>query len=100
VVRRHDGLQQIYGEAPTAVASAKSYFLHNVEAMAARIGSEGSYLFGEKLSAADILLMTCLDWARSCGIFLLEPASHYRQRVALRPAYQAALKKNFPQDKA
>ena len=38
VVRRHDGLKQIYGEAPTAVASAKSYFLHNLDAMAARIG--------------------------------------------------------------
>jgi len=100
VIRRHDGLKQIYGEVPTAVTSAKSYFLHNVDAMAASIGSEGSYLFGEKLSAADILLMTCLDWARSCGISLPEPASHYRQRVALRPAYQAALKKNFPQDKA
>jgi glutathione S-transferase len=100
VVRRHDGLKQIYGEAPTAVASAKSYFLHNVDAMAARIGSEGFYLFGEKLSAADILLMTCLDWAVSCGISLPEAVSHYRQRVVLRPAYRAALKKNFPQDKA
>jgi glutathione S-transferase len=100
VVRRHDGLKHIYGEAPTAVASAKSYFLHNVDAMAARIGSEGSYLFGEKLSAADILLMTCLDWVMSCGISLPETVMHYQQRVALRPAYQAALKKNFPQDKA
>jgi glutathione S-transferase len=95
VVRRHDGLKQIYGEAPTAVASAKSYFLHNVDVMAARIGSEGSYLFGEKLSAADILLVTCLDWAASCDIALPETVSSYRQRVALRPAYQAALKKNF-----
>jgi glutathione S-transferase len=95
VVRRHDGLKQIYGEAPTAVASAKSYFLHNVGAMAARIGSAGSYLCGEKLSAADILLMTWLDWAASCDISLPETVSSYRQRVALRPAYQAALKKNF-----
>ena len=100
VVRRHDGLKQIYGEAPTAVASAKSYFLHNVDAMAARIGSEGSYLFGDRLSVADILLMTCLDWAASCDISLPETVSSYRQRVALRPAYQAALKKNFPQDNA
>jgi glutathione S-transferase len=100
VIRRHDGLKQIYGEAPTAVAAAKSYFLHNVDAMAARIGSDGSHLFGEKLSAADILLMTCLDWAASCDISLPETVSSYRQRVALRPAYQAALKKNFPQDKA
>jgi glutathione S-transferase len=100
VVRRHDGLKHIYGEAPIAVESAKSYFAHNLEAMTARIGSEGSYLFGEKLSAADILLMTCLDWAASCDISLPETVSSYQRRVALRPAYQAALKKNFPQDKA
>jgi glutathione S-transferase len=99
VVRRHDGLQQIYGEAPTAVASAKSYFLHNIEAMTARIASENTYLFGDRLSVADILLMTCLDWAASCRIALPEIWSHYRQRVALRPAYQAALKKNFAEYK-
>jgi glutathione S-transferase len=95
VVRRHDGLKHLYGEAPTAVESAKNYFLHNLEAMAARIGSGNTYLFGERLSTADILLMTCLDWAVSCGISLPEAVASYRQRVALRPAYQAALKKNL-----
>jgi glutathione S-transferase len=59
-----------------------------------------TYLFGEKLSAADILLVTCLDWAVSCGISLPETVSHYRRRVVLRSGYQAALKKNFPQYKA
>jgi glutathione S-transferase len=95
VVRRHDGLKHIYGEAPTAVESAKSYFLHNLEAMAAGIGGDNVYLLGDRLSVADILLVTCLDWALSCGISLPETVTHYRQRVALRPAYQAALKKNF-----
>src|SRR5262245_6792462 len=50
VVRRHDGLKHIYGEAPTAVESAKSYFLHNLEAMVVRIGSEDTYLLGDWLS--------------------------------------------------
>jgi glutathione S-transferase len=95
VVRRHDGLKHIYGEAPTAVEAAKSYFLHNLEAMAAGIGGDNAYLFGDRLSVADILLVTCLDWALSCRISLPETVTHYRQRVALRPAYQAALKKNF-----
>ena len=99
VVRRHDGLKQIYGEAPAAVESAKNYFLHNVEAMAARIANDTPYLFGDRLSVADILLMTCLDWAAACGISLPETVSHYRRRVALRPAYQAALKRNFAEYK-
>lgn len=99
VVRRHDGLKQIYGDAPTAVESAKSYFLHNIEAMASRIRGDNTYLFGDQLSAADILLMTCLDWASSGAISLPEPWLHYRRRIALRPAYQAALKKNFAEYK-
>ncbi len=95
VIRRHDGLKQIYGEAPVAVESAKSYFLHNLEAMAPRIGADHAYLCSDPLSVADILLVTCLDWAIFCGIALPETVSRYRQRVASRPAYQAALKKNF-----
>ena len=100
VVRRHDGLKHIYGEAPIAVESAKDYFLHNLAVMATRVGGNNTYLLGDRLSVADILLVTCLDWAVSCGIALPETVSRYRQRVALRPAYQAALKKNFPQDNA
>ena len=38
IVRRHDGLAAIYGEAPVAVESAKTYFLHNLEAMTPKIG--------------------------------------------------------------
>lgn len=95
MVRRHDGLQQICGAAPTAVKSAKNYFRYNREAMAVRIGGDHTYLFGDRMSRADILLMTCLDWAVPCGIALPEIVTHYRQRVVLRPTYHAVLKKNF-----
>ena len=97
IVRRHEGLRQIYGEAPSAVDAAKAYFLHNLEAMAPAITSHASYLFGDRLSAADILLMTCLDWAASERISLPSALSSYRQRIAQRPAYQAAMKKNYPE---
>jgi glutathione S-transferase len=95
IVRKHEGLKHIYGEAPTAVKAAKDYFLHNLEAMAPRIERGGPYLFGEQLSAADILLVTCLDWALSDQITLPEPIQQYQRRVAARPAYKAALTKNF-----
>jgi glutathione S-transferase len=95
VVRRHEGLAVIYGEAPAAVDSAKAYFLHNLEAMTPRIAKAG-YLLGERLSTADILLMTCLDWASAADIALPQEMVDYRQRVAQRPAYQQALKRNFP----
>jgi glutathione S-transferase len=96
VVRRHDGLAPIYGEAPTAVDAAKTYFLHNLEAMTPRI-ARAPYLFGERLSVADILLTTCLDWAAASDIALSQELRDYRRRLAQRPAYQAALKRNFPQ---
>jgi glutathione S-transferase len=68
--------------------------------MAARIGGDHTYLLGDQLSAADILLVTCLDWAASCDITFPEAVSCYRERVAQRPAYQAALKKNFATQKS
>jgi len=94
VVRRHEGLSQIYGEAPTAVASAKTYFLHNLEAMESRI-VRAAYLFGDRLSAADILLVSCLDWALSADIVIPATLLDYRNRIVFRPAYQAAFEKNF-----
>jgi glutathione S-transferase len=93
VMRRHEGLRHTYGEAPAAVESARAYFVDNIEAMAPRIGNP--YLLGEQLSVADILLMTCLDWAAVSGIPLSETLSAYRRRLAQRPAYQAALERNF-----
>ncbi|MHB8384549.1 MAG: glutathione S-transferase family protein [Candidatus Binataceae bacterium] len=97
IVRRHESLKNTYGEAPVAVDAAKNYFIHNLEAMASRVGGTNEYLFDDRLSAADILLMTCLDWAVSAGIALSEIFVSYRQRVGKRPAYRAALERNFAQ---
>ncbi|HUA33512.1 MAG TPA: glutathione S-transferase family protein [Candidatus Binataceae bacterium] len=97
VVRRHSDLKQTYGDAPVAIESAKQYFAHNLDAMAERICIGGPYLFGDLPSAADILLMTCLDWAVYCGIVLPKPIAGYQHRMAQRSAYQAALKRNFMQ---
>lgn len=94
VVRRHEGLASVYGEAPSAVDSAKAYFLHNLEAMTPRI-ARAPYLLGELLSPADILFTTCLDWASASSIDLPQEAVDYRRRIAQRPAYQEALKRNF-----
>jgi glutathione S-transferase len=96
VMRRHIGLEHIYGAAPKAVESARNYFIENVEAMAPRIAKAGRYLMGERFSVADILMMTCLDWAVLERIPLSEPIHEYRSRVALRPAYRQALERNFP----
>ena len=95
VVRRHEGLAHIYGDAPKAVEAGKTYFSHNLEAMASRIATP--YLMGDRLSTADILLMSCLEWAAIVNITLPRELIDYRQRLAQRPAFQAAMKRNFPQ---
>jgi hypothetical protein len=48
------------------------------------------------LSTAAILLITCLDWASTAGIALPPETVDYRLRVAQRPTYQEALRRNFP----
>ena len=98
VVRRHLGLKHLYGEAPAAVESGRRYFCENLEAMAPRIGASG-YLMGDRFSAADILLTTCLDWALADGISLSRSAIGYRERTIRRPAYRAAFERNFPEFK-
>jgi glutathione S-transferase len=96
VIRRHLGLKHIYGEAPTAVDSARVYFREQLEALAGRFDGEQGYLFGGLLSVADILLTTCLDWAVGVDIVLPDAVLAYRDRVKLRPAYREAVRRNNP----
>lgn len=95
VIRRHSDLKQIYGEAPKAVEGANAYFVDQFNAMAPRVGAEGPYLLGDRLSVADILLVTTLDWALDYGLPLPANVIDYRARVIQRPAYKAARAKAF-----
>lgn len=96
VIRRHVGLSHIYGEAPLAVESAKSYFRQQIEALEPSFKLTEAYLFGEEFSVADVLLTTCLDWARDVGIELPASVAGYLERVASRPAYREARRRNDP----
>ncbi|MBF6561304.1 MAG: hypothetical protein IVW56_13540 [Candidatus Binataceae bacterium] len=49
----------------------------------------------ERLSAADVLLTTCLDWAVAIEIPLSAALTDYRHSVVWRPAYRAAWQRNF-----
>ena len=89
-------LNEVIGAAPKAVEAARDYFMENAEAMAPRIAKSGRYLMGDQFCIADILLMTCLDWAVTDRIPLSDTLHGYRSRVAKRPAYQKALERNFP----
>jgi len=95
LIRRHVGLKHIYGEAPRAVEEARKYFSEQLGAIADRIGRPGAFLLPEGFSAADILMITCLDWAVSEKIELPSEAAAYRERLIARPAYKAACAKAY-----
>lgn len=97
LIRRHEGLKEEYGEAPEAVASAREYFLKQVNAMSERVDSAGTYLMGRELSIADIILMTCLDWAIMYELELPQALVNYHARVAERPIYHQAMRLNYPE---
>ncbi len=97
LIRRHEGLKEIYGAAPAAVASAREYFLKQANAVDGRVEAAGAYLMGEKFAVADILMMTCLDWANAYDIDLPPALRDYRARVGERPAYQRALRVTYPE---
>ncbi|MDP6951313.1 MAG: glutathione S-transferase family protein, partial [Alphaproteobacteria bacterium] len=84
LVRRHRDLAHIYGEAPEAVSSAFEYCEKQLTAMAPRVAAAAPYVLGARLSVADIVLMTCVDWAILYGATVPAPYLAYRERVAER----------------
>jgi glutathione S-transferase len=93
IIRRHLGLKHIYGEAPKAVEEARKYFSEQLGAVAHRFG--GPYLLAEGFSAADILMVTCLDWATDEKIELPAQVAAYHQRLRQRSAYEVACRKAY-----
>jgi glutathione S-transferase len=96
VIRRHTDLKDLYGEATTAVEAARAYFRDQFEPVAPRLAQSGQFLFGDRVSIADILLGTTLDWAIAYSIPIPDVARAYRERLVSRPAYRRAVVRAFP----
>ncbi len=96
VVRRHGDLADIYGAAPVAVAAAKDYFRALLDAATSRMADNGELLMGRSLSVADILLMTCLEWARFIQVPLSDRMSRYMATIQQRPVYAQVYAFNYP----
>lgn len=96
VIRRHTTFKSLYGEAPVAVKAAESYFLDQLLAIAPQVAhGDAQFLFGDKMSTADILLATCLDWADEYRIEMPPGVTAYHARLQARPAYQDAKLRAF-----
>lgn len=97
-IRRHTDLSHVYGEAPAAVSAAKEYFRDQIGALLQKFPADREYLAGDRISVADILLTTCLDWAGSCGLPLHDRLLSYRDGLGKRDAYIRARGKVYSDD--
>lgn len=96
VIRRHEGLPEIYGRSAVACEAARQYFLRQAADIERSLAQGREHLMPEGFSGADILLVSCLEWALFADIPLSERLSTYRAAIVQRPAYAEAAKANFP----
>jgi glutathione S-transferase len=96
VMRRHRELKHIYGDAPTAVESASKYFQTQLHHAVQALSDGRTFLVGDRFTSADMLLTTCLVWAIAYDVPVPPVCCDYANRIAMRPAYQAALRANLP----
>lgn len=96
VLRRHEGLPEIYGPAPEACATARAYFNRMLGAAARRLEDGRRCLLGPDFSGVDILMTTCLDWAMRYELALPPAFAEYRARIDAEPSLALALAANDP----
>ena len=97
LIRKHEDLPSIYGEAPAAVQAARDGFSRQAIAAVPRLRDDangGPYVLGEQFSGADILFTTCLTGAIRRKIELPGELLDYLKRTTARAAYQRALAAN------
>jgi glutathione S-transferase len=94
VIRRHSDLKQRYGEAPAAIEGATAYFQKQMRSVERALESNTCYILGERFTAADILLSTCVTWAVHCNIPVADSVLAYNARVKARPSYARAEQTN------
>jgi len=94
VMRRHYDLTEIYGEAPKAVRGCREYLRRHFEVIDEHLAQADTVLPGG-FGLADIMLVSCLDWAMFYEMDLPKHMAAYRERIAQRPAYQKAMGINY-----
>ena len=94
VMRRHYDLKDIYGDSPKVVQSCRNYFEKYLTVIE-NILIKQDTLFGFDFGLADILLVTCLDWAKHYHFVLPSNVSRYHEANKNREAYKNAFEINY-----
>lgn len=96
VIRRHRDLKHIYGDAPVANEAAATYFQKQMRSVDRALEDGRVHILGDRFSAADLILSTCLSWACRYCVPVSDAVSAYNERICARPAYKEALERNKP----
>ena len=94
VMRRHYDLTDIYGESPVVVEACRDYLERHLEVVDKHLEQNKTVLeigFG----LADIMLVSCLDWAIFYNFDLKEATKDYHKNMIQRPNYIKAKKINY-----
>ncbi|MFN0162192.1 MAG: glutathione S-transferase family protein [Burkholderiales bacterium] len=96
VIRRHRYLAEVYGPAPEVCDQAAAYFGQQMRTVLRQLEEMRPYLLGDRLTAPDILLSTCLTLAASYGAPIDARAAAYNARMTERAAHCQAAIRNTP----
>ena len=91
--RKHVHLGKIFGFIPEIKESSKKHFHRMNRLMVEQLKtSKGDFLLGREFTAADILYVNCLNWAKSYewDEYYTDDLEDYISRCQERPAYQRA----------
>ena len=94
VIRRHGDLTDIYGAAPEVVKATEAYLKRHFAVLEAHLKTHET-LTACGFDVADILLVSCLDWAVFYGLELPPAVQGYLGRMSQRPAYQKSMEINY-----
>ena len=95
VLRRHEGLPEIYGEADAAVVAAREYFDRQINALDDALLDGRRFLLPDSFTELDILLISILDWARILDMPLSDAVQSYAAGIRQRDTYQEAFTVNY-----
>lgn len=95
VMRRHGDLAHIYGHSEAVLKSCKAYLIRHLGVLDHHLNKH-EYLMPIGFSLADMILVSCVDWADFYRVEIPKSVKEYRDRISKRPAYSKAMKINFP----
>ena len=98
VMRRHYDLTDIYGDAPAAIEACRNHLKRHFNVIDDHL-KKNKTLLKDGFCLADIMLISCLDWAIFYKFKLPDNIMTYRNHIIKRPAYLKAKDVNYNSSK-